>query len=43
MWKKPAGNFVGWAVASQAPWSPITSTFKPGDLAVLGQIEQCMM
>ena len=29
MWKKPAGNFVGWAVQSNAPWSAITSTRRP--------------
>ena len=23
MWKKPAGYFVGWAVALNAPWSAI--------------------
>ena len=27
MWKKPAGNFVGWAVPLNAPWS--ASTFDP--------------
>ena len=29
MWKKPAGNFVGCAVESNAPWSAITSTRRP--------------
>ena len=29
MWKNPAGNFVGWAVESNAPWSAITSTRRP--------------
>ena len=29
MWKKPAGNFVGCAVLSNAPWSAITSTRRP--------------
>ena len=29
MWKNPAGNFVGWAVLSKAPWSAITSTRRP--------------
>ena len=28
MWKKPAGNFVGWAVPLNAPWSAITLTRK---------------
>ena len=29
MWKNPAGNFVGCAVLSNAPWSAITSTRRP--------------
>ncbi len=29
MWKKPAGNLVGWAVLSKAPWSAMTSTRRP--------------
>ena len=29
MWKKPAGNFVGWAVPLKAPWSASTSTRSP--------------
>ncbi len=29
MWKKPAGNFVGCAVLSNAPWSAITFTRRP--------------
>ena len=35
MWKKPAGNLVGWAVLSKAPWSAIASDAQAGDLAVL--------
>ena len=36
MWKKPAGNLVGWAVESKAPWSAIMSTRRPVIVAVLG-------
>ena len=36
MWKNPAGNFVGCAVLSKAPWSAITSTRRPVILPVLG-------
>jgi len=43
MWKKPAGNLVGWAVESQAPWSAITSTFSPVMRPSLAAIEECMM
>ena len=35
MWKKPAGNFVGCAVESNAPWSAMTSTRRPVILPVL--------
>ena len=38
MWKKPAGNFDGWAVESKAPWSAITSTRTPVILPSLAQI-----
>ena len=29
MWKKPAGNRVGWAVALNAPWSASTRARSP--------------
>ena len=35
MWKKPAGNFVGWAVESNAPWSAMHVDAQAGDLPVL--------
>ena len=37
MWKNPAGYFVGWAVALNAPWSAITSTRTPRILPSLGR------
>ena len=43
MWKKPAGNFVGWAVESKAPWSAITSTRRPVILPSFAQISDFMM
>ena len=38
MWKNPAGNLVGCAVESKAPWSAITSTRRPVILPSLAQI-----
>ena len=38
MWKKPAGNLVGWAVESNAPWSAIVSTRRPVILPSFAQI-----
>ena len=43
MWKNPAGNFVGWAVESNAPWSAIVSTRRPVILPPFAQISACMM
>ena len=43
MWKKPAGNLVGCAVESNAPWSAITSTRSPVILPSLAHISACMM
>ena len=42
MWKKPAGNLVGWAVESNAPWSAIVSTRRPVILPSLAQSSACM-
>ena len=42
MWKKPAGNLVGWAVESNAPWSAITSTRRPVILPSLEQMSDFM-
>ena len=43
MWKKPAGNFVGWAVALNAPWSASTSTLTPTILpSLVAAISPCM-
>ena len=43
MWKKPAGNLVGCAVLSKAPWSAIASTRRPVILPSFAQISPCMM
>ena len=42
MWKNPAGNFVGCAVLSKAPWSAITSTRRPVILPSFAHISACM-
>ena len=43
MWKNPAGYFVGWAVALNAPWSAITSTRTPRILpSRVAAISPCM-
>ena len=42
MWKNPAGNFVAWAVESNAPWSAMPSTRRPVILPSLAQISRCM-
>ena len=42
MWKKPAGNFVGCAVLSNAPWSAITSTRRPVILPSFEHISACI-
>ena len=42
MWKNPAGNFVGCAVLSNAPWSAITSTRRPVILPSFEHISLCM-
>ena len=42
MWKNPAGNLVGCAVLSKAPWSAITSTRRPVILPSLEHISLCM-
>ena len=43
MWKKPAGNLVGWAVESNAPWSARTLTCRPVILPSLEHISLRMM
>ncbi len=43
MWKNPAGNFVGCAVESNAPWSASTSTRSPVILPFFAQISLRMM
>ncbi len=43
MWKKPAGNFVGCAVESKAPWSASASTRRPVILPSLEHISARMM
>jgi hypothetical protein len=43
MWKNPAGNFVGCAVESNAPWSARTSTRRPVILPSFAQISLYMM
>ena len=42
MWKNPAGNFVGWAVLSNAPWSAMVSTRRPVILPSLEHMSACM-
>ena len=43
MWKNPAGNLVGCAVLSNAPWSAITSTRRPVILPAFEHISARMM
>ena len=43
MWKNPAGNLVGWAVALNAPWSASTGRAGPRILpSAVAAISPCM-